>query len=214
MQFTMSLTAIRSWLNELLWEQDITVEPNTLYQMEVWLISCVSDNPGSLQFAIDGTNLGNSFSSGATTCNWTQFTHQWTSGTDTEITFSIRSQGGFAGGNDYALDDIVFAGIATITDTIEVVVEDLIPIDLGPDTNLCEGQVMTLNAEVQGGSYLWQDGSTNPTFEVTESGTYTLCAAYLECPEYELCNFVGPSKLGNYEDMDNLKIDSDDEVSV
>lgn len=45
-------------------------------------------------------------------------------------------------------------------------------VDLGPDTVLCEGTALQLNAFLAGASYLWQDGSTSSTYTVTGPGTY------------------------------------------
>jgi len=46
------------------------------------------------------------------------------------------------------------------------------PLNLGNDTILCNGSVLTLNATNSNATYLWQNGSTNPLFPVTTSGTY------------------------------------------
>ena len=40
------------------------------------------------------------------------------------------------------------------------------------DTTLCQGETLTLNATTSNASYLWQDNSTNPSFNVTQKGTY------------------------------------------
>ncbi|MEI6124662.1 MAG: hypothetical protein WCQ95_13675, partial [Bacteroidota bacterium] len=47
-------------------------------------------------------------------------------------------------------------------------------IDLGNDTTICQGQALALNATTPNSTYLWQDNSTNPTFNVTAAGTYTV----------------------------------------
>jgi len=44
--------------------------------------------------------------------------------------------------------------------------------DLGPDTTLCTGQSLLLDVTTGGGTYLWQDNSTNATFNVTLPGQY------------------------------------------
>jgi hypothetical protein len=46
------------------------------------------------------------------------------------------------------------------------------PTNLGHDTTLCNGTMMTLNASNSNATYLWQDGSTSPTYTVTTPGTY------------------------------------------
>lgn len=43
---------------------------------------------------------------------------------------------------------------------------------LGPDTALCANTTLVLNARNGYSSYLWQDGSTDSTFKVTQPGTY------------------------------------------
>ncbi len=49
----------------------------------------------------------------------------------------------------------------------------LCSLNLGPDTSLCGGNTYTINATTAGATaYLWQDGSTNSTFNVTAPGTY------------------------------------------
>lgn len=62
----------------------------------------------------------------------------------------------------------------TTSDTIDIqlLISEL-EINLGNDTTLCDGDLLTLNVfEPTVISYLWQDNSTNPTYEVTQSGTY------------------------------------------
>ncbi len=47
---------------------------------------------------------------------------------------------------------------------------------LGDDSRLCLGSKIILNPQIAGVSYLWQDGSTNPTYTVTQPGLYRLTA--------------------------------------
>ena len=46
--------------------------------------------------------------------------------------------------------------------------------DLGDTLTPCPGDTVILSVANQTGNYMWQDGSTNTTLEVTTSGTYTL----------------------------------------
>lgn len=43
---------------------------------------------------------------------------------------------------------------------------------LGNDTNLCQGETLMLDVFKQNSTYLWQDNSTNSTFNVTQAGSY------------------------------------------
>lgn len=48
-------------------------------------------------------------------------------------------------------------------------------IDLGPDQTLCETEITILDAtNVPGSIYIWQDGSNEPTYSVSQAGTYTV----------------------------------------
>ncbi len=54
-------------------------------------------------------------------------------------------------------------------------------VNLGKDTALCEDQKLTLNAAYPGSSYIWQDGSTQATFLVTDKGKYYVSVNNLGC---------------------------------
>ena len=46
-------------------------------------------------------------------------------------------------------------------------------VNLGNDTTLCQGETLLLNATIPNAvSYLWQDYSNNPTYTVSQAGTY------------------------------------------
>ncbi|MEZ4740509.1 MAG: gliding motility-associated C-terminal domain-containing protein [Flavobacteriales bacterium] len=60
----------------------------------------------------------------------------------------------------------------TLTDSITVSYAESLLLDLGPDTALCSGAELVLDATVADGTYRWQDGSTGPTYTVSSSGLY------------------------------------------
>ena len=66
----------------------------------------------------------------------------------------------------------VKVGNCTTRATVKVSHLPLPVVNLGPDRELCQGDVLELNAFNQGATYRWQDGSTGSTFKVTGSGTY------------------------------------------
>ena len=47
-------------------------------------------------------------------------------------------------------------------------------VNLGNDVSVCEEVVVSLDATYPGATYLWQDGSTNPIYNVTTPGTYSV----------------------------------------
>ena len=61
--------------------------------------------------------------------------------------------------------------------TVDEVFVDLIPdatLDFGTDLILCAGDSLLLDATNENAGYVWQDGSTNPTFLVTKDGLYAV----------------------------------------
>ncbi len=60
------------------------------------------------------------------------------------------------------------------SDTINIGYLNDFTINLGPDTVLCEGKTLKLSAEVPYCDYLWQDGSTQPTYLVRGPGMYSV----------------------------------------
>lgn len=96
--------------NVTVWGQNITVEPNTTYIFSIWAASAHPSNPAKLTFSINGSLLG-TIQLTTTTGSWQNFTVQWTSGSSTSAAIGIVNQNTIASGNDFALDDIVFAPI-------------------------------------------------------------------------------------------------------
>ncbi len=66
-------------------------------------------------------------------------------------------------------------------DTIAVEVVGQVPLDLGPDTVLCAGQTLTLQAQILADSFLWSNGSSNNTIDITQPGQYWVQATAGHC---------------------------------
>ncbi len=125
------------------------------------------------------TLLLDASSEGAVSYTWLDFFN--------EPTFLVEEAG------TYWVD--VTYGQCTFRDSITVSYEPAI--SLGPDTLLCEGESLLLDASHPNEAYLWSDGSTAYTLEITEPGTYhvsipsencmisdTIEVAYTECPGF------------------------------
>ena len=77
---------------------------------------------------------------------------------------------------------VVTDGCTGVSDTIDVTYLYDLQIDLGPDTAVCSDRPYTLDATTPYSHYLWHDGTTAPTHEVTTSGTYSV-HVYNACTE-------------------------------
>ncbi|MFZ1686250.1 MAG: gliding motility-associated C-terminal domain-containing protein [Flavobacteriales bacterium] len=104
--------------------------------------------------------IGNSLLLDATS---TGATYLW-SDNSTNATLSVSQSGTY-----WAQ---VSNGSCSFTDTIVVTVASTLSAALGNDTTLCTGQSLLLDATIAGGTYTWSDGSTNPTLNVTTTGSY------------------------------------------
>ena len=72
-------------------------------------------------------------------------------------------------------------GACAASDSVTIEYLDYPTVNLGPDTSLCEGQTLTLNANVDLGTFNWQDGSSGNTFLVENAGDYWLSADNQGC---------------------------------
>lgn len=56
-------------------------------------------------------------------------------------------------------------------DSVEIsLLEEVPPVDLGPDQTICPGVMFTLDPQINNVNYLWQDGSTSNQFTVSQGG--------------------------------------------
>lgn len=95
--------------NIKVWEENITVTPNTTYYFTTWVSSVHPLNPAQLQFLVGNLTIGSIFSASPDTNNvWLQFYATWNSGVHTTADISIINKNTIANGNDFGLDDIYF----------------------------------------------------------------------------------------------------------
>jgi gliding motility-associated-like protein len=61
-----------------------------------------------------------------------------------------------------------------VRDSIDIIYQEIEPVELGNNTIICEGQQCLLNVARERGIYRWQDGSMDSTFLVTQPGKYSV----------------------------------------
>lgn len=77
-------------------------------------------------------------------------------------------------------------------DSFTVTYVDPAPVDLGPDTTLCDAQSFTLNATTPGYTYRWQDASDAPTFTAEETGTFFVVIDTAGCTQRDTVRLTFP----------------------
>lgn len=176
--------------NQNVWCQTVSVTPNTQYVFSAWVTSVVASSPALLQFSINGVTLGSIFSAPNSTCNWLNFFQLWNSGGNSSATICIVNQNTTLGGNDFALDDIVFAPTCLVRDTVTVHVVNITAVAAPSVVFIpCDGANVTLSGVGSSTgpniSYNWDtpdgnivSGATTLTPTVNAAGTYTLTVTY------------------------------------
>lgn len=147
----------------------ISVTQSGTYWVEVTVNGCTGKDTVAVTFLpLPVVNLGND----QTLCDGETVlldatiagsTYQWNDGT-TGATNIIAQSGTY-------WVEVTLNGCKG-SDTVMVTFNPLPVVSLGNDTVICIGQSVILNPDVQGGSYLWQDGTTGAALSVTTEGAY------------------------------------------
>lgn len=170
----------------LVWCQEVEVCPEQTYTLTFRARTVSNATPARLQWWMDGVPVGPEWNLPVFSAGWQPFQQTWTTPPGlTTANICLRVMSGEGIGNDFGLDDISMVGQIVLTDAVDVTVTPLPDVDFGPDQNLCFGETLVLDATVPGGTYLWQDGSTQPTFTVDQAGTYTAVITANECTTTE-----------------------------
>lgn len=99
-------------------------------------------------------------------------TYQWSTGAQTQ-TITVNSTG------IYWVD--VTSGSCTFRDSINIQVLTVQQPDMGPDTAVCPGTLLTWNGTDPNTVYTWSDGSTGSSFAADSAGTYWVTASIGSC---------------------------------
>jgi gliding motility-associated-like protein len=172
------------------WCQTVPVMPNTQYAFSAWVTTLVAASPALLQFNINGAPLGPVFSAPNQTCVWQNYYATWNSGNNTSATICIVNQNTTLGGNDFALDDLAFAPICQVSDSVTVHVVN-ITAAASPAVAFipCAGAQLTLSGAGSSTganiTYNWDtpngnivSGANTLAPVIDQAGTYTLTVTF------------------------------------
>lgn len=163
----------------IIWEQQITVTPNTNYTFGFWATRAAVAQP-VLETSFTGNITGlqvMSTQTGLPSYNnywhWDAFDSPvWNSGSNTQVTIKIRNLETATGGVDFGLDDFSFRRVCSSTSSLTVTVTPNPVLDLGPDFALCSSSSVTIDAGTDFTNYQWSNGSNGRYLTITSSGTY------------------------------------------
>lgn len=98
----------------------------------------------------------------------TNASYTWHDGSNT-ATYSANGPG------VYWVDVSLLNGACTRRDSFVLSLNNSLNVDIGPDFSVCDELNSTLDATTTGAiSYEWNDGSTDPTLQITASGIYSV----------------------------------------
>ena len=164
---------------------------NNFHPKLVVTYSTVNNLPNFINLGNDTTLCpGQNLQLDATTSS---ATYLWQDGS-TDSTFNVTQQG------------LYWVEVTTCSisyyDTINVNYFQTQNINLGNDTTLCPGQNLQLDATTSNATYLWQDGSTDSTFNVTQQGAYWVEVTTCSITYYDTINV-------NYFQIQNINLGND-----
>ncbi|MBK7946098.1 MAG: hypothetical protein IPJ85_12700 [Flavobacteriales bacterium] len=183
------------------WCQSHPVCPGQTYTIQFRAMSLAAAGNPTLAVFVNNVWTGVDHITSPVQGGWQTFSTTWTAppGT-TNADFCVQVSSGHGVGNDFGFDDAQLSATIVLRDTAVVTVTPLPVLDLGPDATLCDGQTLLLDATTVGGSYLWQDGSTNATYTVSGPGPYGVTVTANNCSSSDNVNIgynpLPPLELG------------------
>lgn len=83
-----------------------------------------------------------------------------------------------------------------------VTLAPLVSVELGNDTSICQGQTLLLDAGTPGSNYLWNNGATTQTINVSTSGTYSVSVSNGNCSATDVMQLsVVPGPTDNLQNI-------------
>lgn len=160
------------------WCQSIQVQPNTFYSIGLWAQVVRNFNTaGTLQFTIDGNNIGSRMQLPIATCIWQEYSTFWYSGSNTVIDLCIKNVSN-SNDPDFAIDDLWFKQMCEFSDSVQIQIED-ISLDLVSQTSIScfganDGAALVTSSGIAPIQYQWNNGNAGAQAINLTPGTHTV----------------------------------------
>ena len=165
-----------STANTIVWSQTVSVSPGTNYLFSFWQTNVLNAvETSNLQLYINSVAISSIVPTNTSGCTWQENSGLWNSGTSNQAILSIVNQSVLSSGNDFAIDDIYFAPICLVSDSITVDY-DTIQVNAGDDILFCSNESGSLSAisNVPVDGFSWSSGETSATISPQTAGIYTV----------------------------------------
>lgn len=188
--------------NDKVWCQTVPVNPGQNYTLTYWLQTLALPSPANIDVVINGVSLGTSLAPN-TTCTWSQLTQSWNSGISTTAQICFYNRNTASNGNDFAIDDIVFARVNTCTlppKSVTVTVTNTINLVINPPAAVCAPNTVniTLPAVTAGSTAgltltYWSDpAATVNQLSLASAGAIATSGTYYIKATLGTCSLVKP----------------------
>ena len=87
--------------------QNVDVVEGVTYNLSVMVASVIDVSPSMIQFAVNGSPIGDIHTASSTTCVWTELAASFTATSSESVRFCVLNQNNAATGNDFALDKFI-----------------------------------------------------------------------------------------------------------
>ncbi|MBP6391701.1 MAG: gliding motility-associated C-terminal domain-containing protein [Flavobacteriales bacterium] len=171
------------------WAQGVAVCPSQTYTLSFRMANLANAGPASVEWIADWNNPFWQVTASGGQGVWNTYSTTFTTGSNQynlDLVLTVISN--WAVGNDFGIDDITFSGAVNLRDTVQLNVTPLPVVDLGPDQTVCAGDVVTLDATLPGATYLWDNGSTAATRNVSSAGNYNVTVTANGCSNSDAVN--------------------------
>jgi len=154
---------------DIVWGQTIPViQPNTSYQFSYWEQSAVAGTPSKLKLYANGSPAISVNTAPLVINSWQQYIYTWNSGASTSVALTLKDAENLGGGNDFALDNIIFQKAFASSASVDVtVITGALPsVRIDASANpVNSGTNVTFTATPTNGgtapSYQWKVNGTN-----------------------------------------------------
>lgn len=155
------------------WCQNITVCPGATYTFLFDAANLADVGPANVQLTVGGTVIS-AFPIAGFLGTWNTYSATWTAGPgQTTANFCLRMINTNGTGHDLGVDNISLTSTIVMTDDINVNVNPVPPVSLGPDITGCAGTPVTLSINVPGAqNYTWSTSQVGTSINVNTTGTY------------------------------------------
>lgn len=85
---------------------------------------------------------------------------------------------------------VTTADLCVDSATADITMVEFPIVDLGPDSALCDTEVLTLDADNPGDNYSWSTGQSTQTIDVTSTGVYSVAVHNGYCTTYDSVDVV------------------------